>query len=44
MRDRRPRGTQLKAEDMAMLGALVRSGRTEQRVARRARILLGRDR
>ena len=40
MRGRRPRGVQLKAQDIPVLEALVRSGKTEQRVARRARILL----
>jgi transposase len=44
MRGRRPRGLQLKAEDIPVLEALVHSGRTEQRVARRARILLEMDR
>ena len=40
MRGRRPRGVQLEAKDIPVLEALVRSGKTEQRVARRARILL----
>ena len=40
MRGRRPRGVQLEAEDIRVLEALVRSGKTEQRVARRARILI----
>ncbi len=40
MRGRRPRGVQLEAEDIPVLEALVRSGKTEQRVARRARILI----
>ena len=40
MRGRRPRDLQLKAEDIPVLEALVHSGKTEQRVARRARILL----
>lgn len=44
MRGRKPRGVQLKAEDVPVLEALVRSGKTEQRVARRARILLEIDR
>jgi len=44
MRGRRPRGVQLKAEDIPVLATLVRSGKTEQRVARRARILLEMDR
>lgn len=41
MRGRKPRGVQLKQEDIPQLEALIRSGKTEQRVARRARILLG---
>lgn len=41
MRGRKPRNVQLKQEDIPQLEALIRSGKTEQRVARRARILLG---
>jgi transposase len=44
VRGRRPRDLQLKAEDIPVLEALVHSGRTQQRVARRARILLEMDR
>jgi transposase len=44
MRGRKPRAVQLKAEDVPVLEALVRSGKTEHRVARRARILLEMDR
>ena len=44
MRGRRPRGVQLQAEDIPVLEALVRSGKTAQRVACRARILLEMDR
>jgi hypothetical protein len=40
MAGRKPRGVQLRAEDIPRLEALVRRGKTEQRVARRARILL----
>jgi transposase len=40
MRGRKPRGIELKPEDIPNLEALVRSGKTEQRTARRARILL----
>ena len=40
MRGRRPRSIELSREDAAYLERLVRDGRTEQRVARRARILL----
>jgi hypothetical protein len=41
MRGRKPRGVELKPNDIAQLEALLRSGKTEQRTARRARILLG---
>jgi transposase len=41
MRGRKPRGVELKPNDIAPLEALLRSGKTEQRTARRARILLG---
>lgn len=41
MRGRKPRGVKLKPEDIPRLEALVRRGKTEQRIARRARILLG---
>lgn len=41
MRGRKPRGVELKQEDVPKLESLVRRGKTEQRVARRARILLG---
>jgi biotin operon repressor len=40
MRRRPPRAIDLSAADAAYLEELVRDGRTEQRVARRARILL----
>lgn len=40
MRGRPPRRIQLSAEDATHLERLVRDGRTEQRIARRARILL----
>lgn len=40
MAGRKPRGVRLRAEDIPQLEALVRRGKTEQRVARRARILL----
>jgi len=40
MAGRKPRGVQLRAEDIPRLEALVRRGKTEQRVARRARIRL----
>jgi hypothetical protein len=40
MRRRPPRIIQLSQEDIALLEELVHDGRTEQRVARRARILL----
>ena len=40
MRGRKPRGMELEPEDVAKLEALVRSGKTEQRTARRARVLL----
>ena len=40
MRRRPPRLIQLSQEDTALLEELVHDGRTEQRVARRARILL----
>jgi len=41
MRGRKPRGVELKPDDIPQLEALLRSGKTEQRTARRARILLG---
>jgi len=41
MRGRKPRGVELKPEDAQNLEALLRDGKTEQRKARRARILLG---
>ena len=41
MRGRKPRGVELKSEDIPSLEAFVRSGKTEQRIGRRARILLG---
>jgi len=41
MRGRKPRGVELKSDDIPELEALVRSGKTEQRTARRARVLLG---
>jgi transposase len=41
MRGRKPRGVELKPEDVPKLEALVHSGKTEQRTARRARVLLG---
>lgn len=41
MRGRKPRGLELKSDDIAQLEALLRSGKTEQRTARRTRILLG---
>jgi transposase len=41
MRGRKPRGMELKQEDVPKLEALVHSGKTEQRTARRARVLLG---
>jgi transposase len=40
MRGRRPRPLVLRSEDIPALKALVRNGKTEQRVARRAHILL----
>ena len=40
MQGRKPRSVELKPEDIPKLEALERSGHTEQRVARRARILL----
>lgn len=40
MRGRPPRRIQMSAEDAVYLERLIRDGRTEQRVARRARILL----
>ena len=40
MRGRKPVGITLPAEHVVVLQRLVRSGKTEQRVARRARILL----
>ena len=40
MRGRPPRNIELSRKDAAYLERLVRDGRTEQRVARRARILL----
>jgi hypothetical protein len=40
MRGRPPRGIELSREDATYLEQLVRDGRTEQRIARRARILL----
>lgn len=40
MRRRPPRLVELSVEDAAELERLVRNGRTEQRIARRARILL----
>jgi predicted ArsR family transcriptional regulator len=40
MRRRPPRLVELSAEDAAYLERLARDGRTEQRIARRARILL----
>lgn len=40
MRRRPPRAIKLSSDDAAHLEQLVRDGRTEQRVARRARILL----
>src|SRR5689334_13200960 len=40
MRRRPPRLIHLSTEEVAFLESLVRSGRTEQRVVRRARILL----
>lgn len=44
MRGRRPRGVELKPEDIPKLEALLRDGKAEQRKARRARILLGMQR
>jgi len=41
MRGRKPRSVKLEPEDVVELEALLRSGKTEQRTARRARILLG---
>jgi transposase len=41
MRGRKPRGMELKPEDVPKLEALVQCGKTEQRTARRARVLLG---
>jgi len=41
MRGRKPRGVELKPDDIPQLEALLRSGKTEQRTARRTRILLG---
>jgi len=41
MRGRKPRRVELQAEDVVELETLLRSGKTEQRTARRARILLG---
>jgi transposase len=41
MRGRKPRDVELKPEDVPKLEALVHSGKTEQRTARRARVLLG---
>ena len=41
MRGRKPRGVELKPDDIAQLEDLLRSGKTEQRIARRARMLLG---
>jgi transposase len=40
MQGRKPRGVELKPEDMAQLEGLIRSGKTEQRIAYRARVLL----
>ena len=40
MRGRRPRPLVLRVEDLPVLQALVRHGKAEQRVARRAHILL----
>jgi len=40
MAGRKPRGVRLRAEDIPQWEALVRRGKTEQRVARRARIRL----
>ena len=40
MQGRKPRGVELKLEDVSQLEVLVRSGKTEQRTAYRARILL----
>lgn len=40
MQGRKPRGVELKPEDIAPLEGLVRSGKTEQRTAYRARVLL----
>jgi transposase len=40
MRGRRPRGVELAPEDIPALEALAHNGKTEQRVARRVRILL----
>ncbi len=41
MRGRRPRGVELKPDHIPQLEALLRSGKTEQRTARRTRVLLG---
>jgi transposase len=41
MRGRKPRGVELKSDDIPQMEALLRSGKTEQRTARRTRILLG---
>lgn len=41
IRGRKPRGVELKPEDVQALEALLRDGKTEQRKARRARISLG---
>ena len=40
MQGRKPRGVELKPEDVPQVEALLRSGKTEQRTAYRARILL----
>lgn len=40
MQGRKPRGVELKPDDISQLEDLVRSGKTEQRTAYRARILL----
>jgi len=40
MRGRKPRPLQLRTEDVPVLQGLLRSGKTEQRVAQRAQILL----
>jgi len=40
MHGRKPRGVELKPQDVPRIEALVRSGKTQQRTAYRARILL----